>query len=583
MDPKTLHTRLADAAKRFHSELIDERGGRDPVAALYAERRAAYSLFSLQLSDADCEALRPYLFGRPIPRKAGDKPVSCLNLVDGEWRRAAEMVPMKSLADRRVTLFEIPRSREAECKQAIDRAHAFWSSLEWTNEGLAYRKHVVKNFSRLLHYFYEECLDELRQQTPKTRLEADKDFWEAKRAADHLEGNAEKAMRGEIVPTMIAGQEYWKDAYIPAGVCTVITPMNFIYGIPGIQIVGCYLAGAPMIFKGHPFSAITSTTMIKMLLAAGADPRVVHKLEGFGGDIAPIVEDERIAVVSVTGSAETAKVIQAKRGVRPVKFEGGGCNWSWIDDGFSDEELKKIAVRLSYSKLGLGSHKCTSLHGIAASRATLDKIEPMIVAEMKTWKVTDPRATPPSETKIVGPVMVHKASTVQSIQDSARAAGVKVLLEGGKQSGSEWAGQRRGGGAGDARARDAGDEARGRLGRQGEDDRPGAHRVLHAHPRHDGDGELRRLRAVLREREPARPGDEPLDPRRREALDGPPHPRRDAQGKRRHRQCARVGRSSGPAAWATAATPASAMPRRRLPCSAGAKRAGISCSELLLR
>lgn len=441
MDAKTLHTRLADAAKRFHSEQVDERGGRDPIAALYPERRADFSLFSLQLSDADCEALRPYLFGRPIPRKAGDKPLACLNLVEGEWRRTAEMVPMKSLADRRVTLFEIPRSREADCKQAIDRAHAFWTSLEWSNEGLAYRKHVVKNFSRLLQYFYEECLDELRQQTPKTRLEADKDFWEAKRAADHLEGNAEKAMRGEIVPTMVAKQEYWKDAYIPAGVCTVITPMNFIYGIPGIQIVGCYLSGSPMIFKGHPFSAITSTTLVKMLVAAGADPRAVHKLEGFGGDIAPIVEDERIAVVSVTGSAETAKAIQGKRGVRTVKFEGGGCNWSWIDDGFSDEELKKIAVRLAYSKLGLGSHKCTSLHGIAASRAVLDKIEPMVVAEMKTWKLVDPRATPrnETETKIVSPVMVHKASTVQSIQDSARAAGIKVLLEGGKQSGNEYA------------------------------------------------------------------------------------------------------------------------------------------------
>ena len=63
------------------------------MGALYTERRAAYSLFSLQLSDADCEALRPYLFGRPIPRKAGDKPVTCLNLVDGEWRRTAELVP----------------------------------------------------------------------------------------------------------------------------------------------------------------------------------------------------------------------------------------------------------------------------------------------------------------------------------------------------------------------------------------------------------------------------------------------------------------------------------------------------------
>jgi acyl-CoA reductase-like NAD-dependent aldehyde dehydrogenase len=439
MDAKTLHARLADAAKRFLSESIDERGGRDPVAALYAERRAGYSLFALQLSDSDCEALRPYLFGRPIPRKEGDKPVTCLNLVDGEWRRPAELVPMKSLADRRVTLFELARSRPEDCEHAIDRAFAFWSSLEWVNEGLAYRKHVVKNFSRLLQYFYEEALDELRQQTPKTRLEADKDYWEAKRAADHLEGNAEKAMRGELVPTITAGQVYWKDAFIPAGVCTVITPMNFIYGIPGIQIIGCYLSGSPMLFKGHPFSAITSTTLTKMLIAAGADPRAVHKLEGFGGDVKPIVEDERIAVVSVTGSAETAKTLQGMRGVRPVKFEGGGCNWSWVDEGYTDDELRKIATRLAYSKLGLGSHKCTSLHGIAGSRSTLDRIEPMVVAEMKTWETRDPRATAPGETKIVSPVMVHKASTVTSIQEAARAAGVKVLLEGGKKSGSDYA------------------------------------------------------------------------------------------------------------------------------------------------
>jgi acyl-CoA reductase-like NAD-dependent aldehyde dehydrogenase len=430
---------LREASARFSAEAVDESGGRDPVAALYPERRAGFSLFSLQLSDADCESLRPYLFARPIPRRAGDRPVVCLNLVDGEWRRTAERVPMKSLADRRVTLFELARSRAADCTHAIDRVFAFWSSLEWAAEGMAYRKHVIKNFSRLMHYFYEECLDELRQQTPKTRLEADKDFWEGKRAADHLEGNVEKAMRGEIVPTMSAGQSYWKDAFLPAGVCTVITPMNFIYGIPGIQIAGCYLSGSPMIFKGHPFSAITSTTLIKMLLAAGADPRGVAKVEGFGSDIQPLVADPRIAVVSVTGSAETAKAIQEARGVRPVRFEGGGCNWAWIDDGFSEVELRKIATRLAYSKLGLGSHKCTSLHGIAASSQTLDRVEPMIVAEMRAWAIADPRRASGGETKIVGPVMVHKASTVTSIQESARAAGVRVLLEGGQVSGNDYA------------------------------------------------------------------------------------------------------------------------------------------------
>jgi aldehyde dehydrogenase (NAD+) len=439
MDGKTLHARLSEAAQRFHAESIDIRGGRDPVAALYPERRAAYSLFSLGLTDADCEALRPYLFGRPIPHKEGDEPVTCLNLVDGEWLRPAELVPMKSLADRRVTLFQLARSLPADCTHAVDRAHAFWTSLAWADEAMAYRKHVVRNFSRLLEHYYEECLDELRQQTPKTRLEADKDFWEGKRAADHLEGNVEKAMRGDIVPTMVPGQAYWKDAYLPAGVCTVITPMNFIYGIPGIQVTGCYLSGSPLILKGHPFSAITTTTIVRMLVAAGADPRAVHKVEGFGGDVRPLVEDERVAVVSVTGSVETAKTLQAMRGVRPVRFEGGGCNWSWVDDGLSDDDLRKIAVRLAYSKLGLGSHKCTSLHGIAASKATLDRLEPLVVAEMKTWRVGDPRKAASGETKVVSPVMVHKASTVTSIQEAARAAGIRVLLEGGKVRGDDYA------------------------------------------------------------------------------------------------------------------------------------------------
>jgi acyl-CoA reductase-like NAD-dependent aldehyde dehydrogenase len=438
MDAKVLHAKLTDAAKRFHAESIGARGGRDPVAALYAERRAGYSLFELHMSDADCEAIRPYLFGHAIPRKVGDAPVPCLNLVDGEWKRTAELAPMKSLADKRITLMEIARSTENDVAHCIDRAHSFWTSLEWSDEALAYRKHVIKNFSRLLNYFYEECLDELRQQTPKTRLEADKDFFEAKRAADHLEGNAEKAMRGEMVPTMMPGQSYWKNSYLPAGVCAVITPMNFIYGIPGIQIVGCYLSGSPMIFKGHPFSAITSTTLIRMLIASGADPRAVHKIEGFGGDIARLTSDQRIAVVSVTGSAETAKNIQAGRDVRPVKFEGGGCNWAYIDDGYSEEDLDKIAVRLTYSKLGMGSHKCTSLHGIAATKATLDRIEPMIAKEMKSWRCVDPRATPPEDTKVVSPLMVHKAATMISIQDAAKKAGVKIVVEGVRLGDSDY-------------------------------------------------------------------------------------------------------------------------------------------------
>src|SRR5208283_4859442 len=130
---------------------------------------------------------------------------------------------------------------------------------------------------------------------------------------------------------------------------------------------GAYLAGVPFIYKGHPFAALSNTTMVRMLLAAGADPAYVQKVEGFGGGIASLATDRRVAVVAVTGSSETARKIQTGRGLNRLRFEGGGCNWAFVDDGYSEAELKRIAVRLTYAKLGFGSHKCTSLHGVAAS------------------------------------------------------------------------------------------------------------------------------------------------------------------------------------------------------------------------
>lgn len=414
--------------------------GPDPFAAVFAERRKGYDLFATQLSDAEIESLRPYIFNYiELPASASASAVRAPNLIAGEWRMAAKQVSMTSPGDRRITLADVPDSGPGEVEAALGCAHDYWRSLAWAEDTVAYRKHVMKNFSRMLNYYYEDCLREIRVQIPKTRLEADKDFWEAKRAADHLEGSAERAMLGNLFPSMIEGHSYWKSSHLPAGVAAIFTPMNFIYGIPVIHLVGAYLMGCPFIFKGHPFAAITNTTLMRMFLAAGADPRSVQKIEGFGKGVESLVNDRRVAVVSVTGSDATAERMQHLRGVRPVRFEGGGCNWSYVDDGFNDEELNRIALRLTYSKLGFSSHKCTSLHGVAGSAQTLSKLLPMISREMDEWKIANPTALPATETKIVGPCMVHKAKTAEDIQAAAERAGATVFRRGGRASGSAYA------------------------------------------------------------------------------------------------------------------------------------------------
>ncbi len=412
---------------------FNERGqlGKDPVAAFYGERRKSYSLFKNLLTDKEMEALRPYLFGdRPIPRTAADKPLVINNLVNGEWLAPVkgERALMKSPADRRIGLFEVPASTKEDVELVVKAADDYWKSLAWAEEIVTFRKHVMKNFSRLMDYFTEDCLTEIRQQIPKTRLEAQKDFFEAKRATDHLEGSVEAAIRGELLPPMMEGHTYWRNPYLPGGVSAIISPMNFIWGIPVIHLSGAYLAGVPFIFKGHPFAGISNTTMMRMILAAGADPRQIHKIEGFGGGVGTLVSDPRVAIVAVTGSSETAKKMRAPRGLQRLRFEGGGCNWSFVDDGYSDEDLKKIGIRLTYSGIGFGAHKCTSLHGVSASPKTLDKLLGYMDEEMGKWEVKDPREA--KEDKVVSPLMVHQAQTLLDIfAEAKKQPGVKVIRE----------------------------------------------------------------------------------------------------------------------------------------------------------
>jgi acyl-CoA reductase-like NAD-dependent aldehyde dehydrogenase len=442
---------LVDPALSQAIEAFNRNGqlGPDPLAARYQERRAAYSLFARQMGDADIEALRAYIFCYPsektaagfkagVPQKQGDAPLRVHNFIGETWRpaRSGETALMTSPADRRIGLFHIPVSGKADAEDAVAAGDAVWKSLAWADEGLAYRKQVVKNVSRILNTFTEEMLHEIRQQIPKTRLEAEKDFFEAKRACDHLEGSFEAAIKGEMVPDMVAGQRFWRDAFLPAGLAAIITPMNFIYGIPMIHLAGAYLAGCPWILKGHPYAGLASTTMVRCFLAAGADPRFIQKVEGFGKGVASLATDPRVAVVAVTGSSETARTISAGRGLARTRFEGGGCNWSFVDDGYSDEDLNRIAVRLAYAKLGLSSHKCTGLQGVAGSRATLDRLLPLIGAEMDRWPVKDPRFALPGEgDKTLGPLMVHKAQTALDLLAQAKAAGLRIVREGGRAPG----------------------------------------------------------------------------------------------------------------------------------------------------
>src|ERR1700760_1968778 len=138
---------IVDEKLKAEIAAFNQRGqlGPDPLAARYGERRAAYSLFARMLSDADIEALRPYIFCyRGMPSK---EKVTVRNFIAGEWRAPAsgEHATMTCPADKRQALFDVPASGKQDVEQAVAYGDATWKSLAWADEGVAYRKHVVKS------------------------------------------------------------------------------------------------------------------------------------------------------------------------------------------------------------------------------------------------------------------------------------------------------------------------------------------------------------------------------------------------------------------------------------------------------
>jgi len=106
-----------DLSKDLEAFTARDRLGKDPLAELYSARRRAWSLFAANLSDAECEGLRPYLFSyRKLARRPGEPAPRIHNFIDGEWQAPSsnEYAALSSPADDRVTLFNVAASNKAD-------------------------------------------------------------------------------------------------------------------------------------------------------------------------------------------------------------------------------------------------------------------------------------------------------------------------------------------------------------------------------------------------------------------------------------------------------------------------------------
>lgn len=247
---------------------------------------------------------------------------------------------------------------------------------------------------------------------------------------------AEEAIRlgGETIPLdLTEGNEgrWGLVQRFPVGPILAITPFNYPLNLVAHKIAPALAAGCPFLLKPAAKAPFTALALGEVILKAGWPEEALAVLPLTHADSAWLAEKEdRLKLVSFTGSAQVGWQLKAHSGRKRVQLELGGNAALIIHSDWP--ELDEAAVRTAHAAFAFAGQSCISTQRVLVERR---------IFQTFLWKVVElakhmPTGDPSLEATEVGPLISPAAADrVESWIKEAVAAGAK-LVSGGERNGS---------------------------------------------------------------------------------------------------------------------------------------------------
>ncbi|WP_420859015.1 betaine-aldehyde dehydrogenase [Marivivens marinus] len=149
---------------------------------------------------------------------------------------------------------------------------------------------------------------------------------DATSAADALEyfGGLAGSLTGEHIP--LAGGDFVYTSREALGVCVGIGAWNYPTQIAAWKGAPALACGNTMVFKPSEATPLCALKVAEILSEAGAPPGVYNVVQGLGNVGAALVQDPRVAKVSLTGSVPTGRKVyaMAAQNMKHATMELGG-------------------------------------------------------------------------------------------------------------------------------------------------------------------------------------------------------------------------------------------------------------------
>ncbi|MBI2430184.1 MAG: aldehyde dehydrogenase family protein [Ignavibacteriales bacterium] len=252
---------------------------------------------------------------------------------------------------------------------------------------------------------------------------------EVDRAIATFDIAAEEAKRitGEVLPLDVTAPTKNKQGIVtrfPIGIIACISPFNFPLNLVAHKLAPAIASGNSFILKPPPQTPLTSLLLGEILLNSGLEKKTINILPTSNENAEMLVTDDRIAMLSFTGSAKVGWMLKQKAGKKKVILELGG-NAGVIVDKTAD--LSHAVARCALGGFGYAGQVCIKVQRIVIHESVYDQFEKEFIETASKIVVGDPL----DEKTIVGPMISeNETKRVESWVNEAVSQGAKVLTGG---------------------------------------------------------------------------------------------------------------------------------------------------------
>lgn len=350
-------------------------------------------------------------------------------LIDGAWTETTQYSPLYSPYSGEL-IAEIPVASEEDAELAIAAAYAARKTM--AKMPAHQRSQILSKLAGLLEERAEEAARILALEVAKPIATA---MMEVGRTIETYRFAAEEAKRiqGETLPLDASKSGEGRLAYTmrePIGVVGAIAPFNFPMNLVAHKLGPAIASGNTIVLKPASQSPLSSFFIAELLQEAGLPAGALNVVTGSGRVIGDkIVTDERVSMITFTGSPPVGIGIRNKAGLKRVTLELGSNSALIVDQGVRVDDIIARSVTGAFAFQG---QVCISLQRIYVHEAVYDEFVDKFIQQTKQLKLGDPLDP---KTDVSAVISSHDAARLLDWIEEASRAGA-VIAAGGRAEGN---------------------------------------------------------------------------------------------------------------------------------------------------